>query len=105
MVKTEGRGRNKNGATIVTSIRDALVADRRLMIRELAELFDMGCGAIHCILMEILQMTKIYNSELYIVLILCACCKWYLINVFTNVGQGQFKVMLQDFFFNSYYRG
>ena len=67
MVKTEGRGRNKNGVTLVTSIRDALVADRQLMIRELAELFDMGFGTIHWILTELLQMTKIYNSELYII--------------------------------------
>ena len=43
----DGRSRKKQNTMIVTSICDALVADRRLMIRELAELFDMGCGAIH----------------------------------------------------------
>ena len=64
------------------------------MIREQAELFDMGCGAIHWILTEILQMMKIYNSELYIILILRACCKWNHINIFTNVGQRQFNPAL-----------
>ena len=45
-------------AMIVTSIREALAADRRLMIRNLMELFDMGYGTMHRILTEALQMSK-----------------------------------------------
>ena len=74
----EGRERKKKtyGATIVTSIRDALVADRRLTIRELVEWFDMGYGTIHQILTETLQTSKIilgYKFYLYG----RTCCKWY----------------------------
>ena len=43
---------------IVTSIREALAADRRLMIRDLIERFDMGYGSMHQILTEDLQMSK-----------------------------------------------
>ena len=43
---------------IVTSIREALAADRRLTIRDLIERFDMGYGTMHQILTEDLQMSK-----------------------------------------------
>ena len=43
---------------IVTSIREALAADRRLTTRDLNERFDMGYGTMHRILTEDLQMSK-----------------------------------------------
>ena len=43
---------------IVTSICEALAADRRLTIRYLIERFDMGYGAMHQIMTEDLQMSK-----------------------------------------------
>ena len=43
---------------IVTSISEALAADRRLTIRDLIERFDMGYGTMHQILRENLQMSK-----------------------------------------------
>ena len=43
---------------IVTSISEALAADRRLTIRDLIERFDMGYGTMHQILTEDLQMLK-----------------------------------------------
>ena len=47
---------------IVTSIREALAADRQLTTRELIQLFDMGYGTMHRILMEDLQMSKVILS-------------------------------------------
>ena len=47
---------------IVTSIRVAQAADRRLTIRELIERFDMGYGTMHRILAEDLQMLKVILS-------------------------------------------
>ena len=44
-------GRKKRyDAILVTSIREALAADRRLTIRDLTERFDMGYGTMHRIL-------------------------------------------------------
>ena len=43
---------------IVTSSREALAADRRLTTRDLIEGFDMGCGTVHRIFTEDLQMSK-----------------------------------------------
>ena len=43
---------------IVTSIHEALAADRRLMIRDLIERFDMGYGTMQRIFTEDLQMSK-----------------------------------------------
>ena len=43
---------------IVTSIREALAADRRVTIRDLIELFDIGYGTMHRILTEDFQMSK-----------------------------------------------
>ena len=43
---------------IVTSIREAPAADRRLAIRDLIERFGMGYGTLHRILTEDLQMSK-----------------------------------------------
>ena len=66
----EGCGRKKQyGATTVTSIREALDADRQLTIRELVERFDMGYGTIHRVLMKDLQMSKVilsYYFELHV---------------------------------------
>ena len=42
----------------MTSIREALAADRRLTIRDLIERFGMGYGTMHRILTEDLQMSK-----------------------------------------------
>ena len=53
---------------IVTSIREALAADRRLTIRELVERVDMGYGTMHPVLMEDLQMLNAilsYKFNLY----------------------------------------
>ena len=47
---------------ILTSIREALAADRRLTIRELIERLDMSYGTMHGILMEDLQMSKVILS-------------------------------------------
>ena len=47
---------------IVTSIREALAADRRLTIRNLTERFDMGYGTVHRVLTEDLQMPKVIPS-------------------------------------------
>ena len=47
---------------IVTSICEALAADRPLTIRELVERFDMGYGMMHLILTEDLQMSKVILS-------------------------------------------
>ena len=49
-------------AMIVTSIHEALAADRRLTIRDLIERFDMGYGTMHRILTEDLQMLKVILS-------------------------------------------
>ena len=55
----EGRaGKKQYYAMIVTSIREALAAERRLTIRDLIELFDMGYGTMPRILTENLQMPK-----------------------------------------------
>ena len=43
---------------VVTSIREALAADRRLMIRDMIERFDMGYGTMHRTFTEDLQMSK-----------------------------------------------
>ena len=52
-------GRKKQyEAMIVTSKREALVADRRLTITDLIERFDMGYDTMHRILTEDLQMSK-----------------------------------------------
>ena len=60
-------GRKKQyGAIIVTSIRKALAADRRLAIRELIKRFDMGYGTMHRIFMGDLQMSKVILSYKYI---------------------------------------
>ncbi|XP_052777722.1 protein GVQW3-like [Mya arenaria] len=57
----EGRERKKKyGATLVTSIADALVKDRRLKARTLSEMFDVGYGTIHRILTEDIQMSKVH---------------------------------------------
>ena len=45
-------------AMIVTSMLEALAADRRLTIRDLIERIDMGYGTMHRILTEDLQMSK-----------------------------------------------
>ena len=50
---------------IVTSILEALAADRRLTIRDLIEWFDMGYGTMHRILTEDLQMSKAILSYKY----------------------------------------
>ena len=56
-------GRKKQyDAVIVTSIREALAADRRLTIRDLIERFGMGYGTMHRILKEDLQMLKAFLS-------------------------------------------
>ena len=55
---------------IVTSIREALAADRRVTIRDLIERFDMGYGTMHQILTEDLQMSKAilsYKFDFYMV--------------------------------------
>ena len=52
-------GRKKQyDAMIVTSIREALAADRRLTIGDLISRFGMGYGTMHRILTEDLQMSK-----------------------------------------------
>ncbi|XP_052775779.1 protein GVQW3-like [Mya arenaria] len=57
----EGRGRKKKyGATLVTSIADALAKDRLLKVRTLSEMFGVGYGTIHRILTEDLQMSKVH---------------------------------------------
>ena len=52
----EGGGREEQygatTATTVTSVREALAADRRLTIRELVEQFDMSYGTMHRVLTE-----------------------------------------------------
>ena len=48
---------------IVTSICEALAADRRLTIKDLIERFDMGYGTMHQILTEDLQMSKAILSN------------------------------------------
>ena len=62
-------GRKKQyDAVIVTSIREALAADRRLTIRDPIERFGMGYGTMHRILTEDLQMSKAilsYKFEFY----------------------------------------
>ena len=58
----EGRTGKQYGVMIVMSIREAHATDRRLKIRELIELFDMGYGTMHRILMEDLQMSKVVLS-------------------------------------------
>ena len=53
---------------VVTSIREALAADRRLTIRDMIERFDMGYGTMHRTLKEDLQMSKAiisYKSDFY----------------------------------------
>ena len=49
-------------AMIVTSIREAQVADGRPTIRELIERFYMGYDKVHQILTEDLQMSKVILS-------------------------------------------
>ena len=57
-------GRKKQyDAMIVTLIREALAADRRLTIRDLIERFDMGYGTMHRILTEDLQMSNVVNRN------------------------------------------
>ena len=54
----------------VTSIREALAADRRLTIRDLIGRFDMGYGTMHRILTEDLQMLKAilsYKFDFYMI--------------------------------------
>ena len=59
-------GRKKQyDAIIVTSIREALAADRRLTIRDLIERFGMGYGTMHRILTEDFQMSKAIISNKY----------------------------------------
>ena len=60
--KQEGRAVKKETAMIMTSIREALAADRRLTIRDLIERFDMGYGTMHRILTEDLQMSRAIQS-------------------------------------------
>ena len=50
---------------IVTSISEALAADRRLTIRDLIERFDMSYGTMHQILTEDLQMSKAILSYIF----------------------------------------
>ena len=53
---------------IVTSIREALAADRRLTIRVPIEWFNMGSGTMHRILTDDLQMSKAilnYKFDIY----------------------------------------
>ena len=52
-------------AIIVTSIREALAADRQLTIRDLIERFGMGYGTMHRILTEDLQMSNAILSNQY----------------------------------------
>ena len=59
-----GRKKQYDGI-IVTSIREALAADRRLTIRDLFEWFGMGYGTMHRILAEDLQMSKAILSYKY----------------------------------------
>ena len=47
---------------MVTSIREALAADRPLTIRELIELFDIGYDKMHRILTEDMQMSNLIRS-------------------------------------------
>ena len=47
---------------IETSICEALVADRRLTIRQLIKRFDMGYGTMHQIFTGYLQMSKVFLS-------------------------------------------
>lgn len=55
-----GRGRKKKcGKTAVTSIREAIEADRRLTVRALAERFDLGYGTVQRILTDELQLSKV----------------------------------------------
>ena len=70
-------GRKKQyGAMIVTSISEALAADRRLTIREiLTERFDMGYGTMHRILTDNLQMSKVIILSYKIRFLYDACCK------------------------------
>ena len=56
-------GRKKQyGAMIVTTIREALGANKRLTIRELIKRFDMGYGTMHRIFTGDLQMSKVILS-------------------------------------------
>ena len=56
-------GRKKlYGAMIVTSIREAQVAERRPTIRELIERLYMGYDTMHRILTEDVQMSKVILS-------------------------------------------
>ena len=50
---------------IVTSICEALAADRRLTIRDLIERFGIEYGTMHRILTEDLQMSKAILSYKY----------------------------------------
>ena len=55
-------------AMIVMSIREEQAADRKPMIRELTERFDMGYSTMHRILTEDLQMSKVilrYKFDFY----------------------------------------
>ena len=49
----------------MTSIREALAADRRLTIRDLIEHLGIGYGTVHRILTEDLQMSKAIISYKY----------------------------------------
>ena len=54
----EQKGRERNIQTYGTTICDALVAYRRLTIRELVERLGMGYDTIQWTLTEILQISK-----------------------------------------------
>ena len=49
----------------MTSIREALAADRRLTIRDQIERFGIGYGTMHRILTEDLQMSRAILSYKY----------------------------------------
>lgn len=56
-----GRGRQRDIATssLTTSIREAVMEDRRLTVRTLAQRFDVGNGTVHRILKDELLMSKV----------------------------------------------
>ena len=58
MQKEEGRGRKpKINQRLVTSVKE----DRRLMLLDLAEKFDMSVGTVHIVLVEKLKMSKVFH--------------------------------------------
>ena len=68
---------------IVTSVREALVADRRLTTRELIRQFDIGYGTMHRVLTEDLQMSKVILSYKF---------DFYMMNV-AKVSDHSYKIV------------